>query len=195
MHGFDVAGPPVATYRSHPSWVIPATGAFPVPLPQRSNEWRQLTQDTLDQVVATAARLDGDRIATPESSSDLAVHRFTLGCSRAAPVDALLDFVIALEALLLPYDAETRTGDLSYRFRAHGAVYLAPSVLERTETWKQLQALYNLRSRAVHGQAYPSGTEVHDATATARRLAAHGLLRAVHDGFPDPPAFRKLLLD
>ena len=33
---------------------------------------------------------------------EVAVHRFSLGCERSSPVDRLIDYVIALEALLLP---------------------------------------------------------------------------------------------
>lgn len=79
----------------------------------------------------------------PRSVRDFALHRFSLGASRQSSADALVDSVVALESLLLPYDSSTRHADLSYRFRVHGAHYLARTKRERPEIDKQLRDLYN----------------------------------------------------
>jgi hypothetical protein len=77
----------------------------------------------------------GNRAARmrPSPPKDLTLHRFFAGVARKGvtdfhpggadrnAADAVLDFTIALEALLLPYDEKARHGDLGYRFRVHGA--------------------------------------------------------------------------
>jgi hypothetical protein len=194
LHGYELAGVPSTVTISEPRWREGGTRWTPTPLLHHMEESRVLTQSDLDQVCAIAQRLDAERLVAPGSSSELALHRFAMGCARSEFIDALLDFVIALEALLLPYDREARSGDLSYRFRAHGAAYLASDLNGRSKVWRDLQDLYNLRSRAVHGDAYPSRPEAKEAMLLARSYAATGLLRAIQNGFPDPPAFQTMLL-
>lgn len=103
----------------------------------------------------------------------------------------MLDFVIALEALLLPDDSR---GDLSYRFRLHGAYYLSSSVMERPGIAEQLNDLYKLRSRLVHGGKYPEQEKLSSVRETARDFARIGLIRAVHDGFPTGAEFTQVIL-
>jgi hypothetical protein len=109
-------------------------------------------------------------------------------------VDALLDFTIALESLLLPDDPVAGHGDLTYRFQIHGALYLADSATMPREVARQLRDIYVMRSRVVHGRKYPGHQELAAAHDNARELAARGLLRAVNEGFPDAGHFRGLLL-
>ena len=87
------------------------------------------------------------------------MHRFTLGCGRVDQADRLIDFVVALEALLLPYDKEARNSNLSYRFSLHGAFFLAEAPLERRTVFEGLKKLYDTRSRLVHGGGYPDPAE------------------------------------
>jgi hypothetical protein len=110
----------------------------------------------------------------PRSPQDLAVHRFRVGAARGDIADAILDFVISLEALLLPYDENARHGDLGYRFRTHGAHYLASNTEDRRAVAKQLSDLYALRSRLVHGSKYPKPEELVSARRTAEDLTRRG---------------------
>ena len=131
----------------------------------------------------------------PRSERDLALHRYLSGAARSISANALLDLVITLEAILLPYDEYARHGDLSYRFRMHGAHYLACDSEDRTNVFRQLDNLYSLRSRLVHGGKYPDQAEVDLARTTASRLATVGLLRAVNTSFPTAAEFRCILLE
>jgi hypothetical protein len=109
--------------------------------------------------------------------------------------DALVDFVIALEALLLPYDEQTRRSEMTYRFRMHGAHFISSMPIERREIYQQLGSLYEIRSRLVHGAKYPSANDVQSAQRAARGLAARGLLKAVQVGFNVAHFQRALLGD
>lgn len=90
-----------------------------------ASSWSKLSPVGFKKIQETAARLGGYHIDAPSSERDLALHRFYSGAARTDAADAVLDFVIALESLLLPYDENARLGDLGYRFRMHGAHYLA----------------------------------------------------------------------
>jgi len=92
-----------------------------------------LTASDLRAVVETAGMLERYDLDRPKSSQDLALHRFVAGIARQNATDAILDFTIALEALLLPYDRNARRGDLGYRFHIHGAHYLAARLGRRPQ--------------------------------------------------------------
>ena len=122
------------------------------------------------------------------------VSDFLPGGADRNAADAVLDFTIALEALLLPYDEKARYGDLGYRFRMHGAHYLADDPAQRTALARKLSGIYEMRSRLVHGGKYPSLDEIMTARDDARELARRGLLRAVQRGFPAAAAFNQMIL-
>jgi len=192
LHGYSLAGVAAAQY-SDPEWVG-GDSLTPLLLPAHSSAVRALTRDDLRAVVATAERLGDHSIAHPRSPRDVALRRYTTGAARGDPADAVLDFAIALEVLLLPDDPEAGQGNLSYRFRVHGAHYLADSAAERRDVFRRLRDIYNTRSGLVHGGHYPSPAEIAAARDSARDLAARGLLRAVSEGFPSAADFNEMLL-
>jgi len=63
----------------------------------------------------TTDQLKGYRIDDPQRTPELALRRSNIGNGREDAADALVDFVIALEALLLPYDEQTRRSEMTYR--------------------------------------------------------------------------------
>lgn len=79
----------------------------------------------------------------------LPVRRLRAAGTRREQEDALVDYVVGLEALLGKGDERT---ELAYRFRIRGSVVLATRKTERKQHLKALEDLYNLRSRIVHGQ-------------------------------------------
>jgi hypothetical protein len=95
---------------------------------------------------------------------------------------------------LLPYDENARHGDLGYRFRMHGAHYLANDPVQRAALARRLSRIYEMRSRLVHGGKYPSLDEIKTARDDARELARRGLLRAVQQEFPTAEAFNQMIL-
>lgn len=195
LHGVVWAGTGVLVTYLLPEWMSSGYLSQPLPTRRRATESTLVTQLTFEHACDTAARLAGYQLDAPERASELALHRFGLGHSRQEPGDGLLDFVIALEALLLPYDREVRFADLAYRFRLHGALFIADHRRERRAIWRTLNSLYDIRSRLVHGNGYPDSKEIASAAKEASSLAARALLKAVRQGFPDAAQFNRTALD
>lgn len=193
LHGYSPAGS-IAIVDSDPTWLMAGALGHPVVLPRQPRRWMAVSAKALQKVLATVDRLEQYSISEPQSERDLALHRFCLGSARTTGADALLDFVVSLESLLLPYDEQARHGDLSYRFRIHGAHYLAKSRNLRKDTANQLTDLYGLRSRLVHGGKYPAKADVEAARTVAEQLTQRGLLRAVTSGFPTAATFKNMVL-
>jgi hypothetical protein len=193
LHGYDVASYR-AQIKSQPNWLQPFSANAPVALPPHTTTWSGLTPSKAGKLLETVAMLEKYSIGDPRSERDLALHRFSSGAARSNHVDGILDFVIALESLLLPYDEDARRGDLGYRFRLHGAHYLSKAKSERSGIAKQLTDLYSLRSRLVHGGKYPTGAEIETGWNSARQLAQLGLNRAVTEGFPSAVQLKAMLL-
>ncbi|CAL9618737.1 hypothetical protein SUDANB95_05764 [Actinosynnema sp. ALI-1.44] len=185
-----------STVSFSPDWIYASVGRLPLPLILRNTK-RNTEVDRADfrTICNTYLKLRTLNLQRPNSTRSLAIHRFSLGMEREQDVDALLDYVIALEAVLLPYDPDTRHGDISYRFRIHGAYYLANDLGERREIFKQLQDLYTVRSALVHGGKYPDPNEITTAKEAAERLARAVLVKALAHGFPDAAKFKSMLLD
>jgi hypothetical protein len=194
LHGHRVAGSIVASM-SEPRWVQGGMHSGPLSIPMHSSERATISSDALCEVVAIIPILAQFSLRQPGSSNDLALHRFATGIARPSDADAVLDFVIALEALLLPLDAAARNSDLSYRFRIHGALFIAESADLRRDVFRQLRGLYEMRSRLVHGGKYPVASDIREARSIACDLAARGLRRALREGFPDANKFNAMVLD
>lgn len=78
----------------------------------------------------------------------LPARRLVSGITRTRGEDALVDYVVALEALLGRRDERT---ELGYRFRTRGSVLLGARGSSRREHFRKLRQLYGLRSDIVHG--------------------------------------------
>ncbi len=194
LHGFSLSGVS-AQGQYRPSWIPMGVMHAPLNLSPRTSKWKTLSPGEFDRVQKTVARLSRYKVGEPRSAHDLALHRFSNGVARGSGADAIVDFAISLESLLLPYDEAARHGDLGYRFRTHGAHYLSKTKSERTKVAKQLTELYGLRSQLVHGGNYPSAVDIESGRQMAGELARRGLLRAVTDEkFPTAEMFKKMVL-
>ncbi|MGD3107562.1 hypothetical protein [Streptomyces sp. YGL11-2] len=193
LHGYTLGGREART-ELYPRWAGVGISRMPVRMLEIARRRRPLTPTIFEKVRATADRLQKYNIDEPASVHDFALHRFYQGVARQSSADAVVDFVVALESLLLPYDSDARHGDLGYRFRMHGAHFLAPKKSGRREVVKQLLNLYALRSRLVHGGKYPAPSDIEEGRSIAGELARVGLLRAIEDGFPKPETFKSMLL-
>lgn len=193
LNGYKISGR-VARFEPAPRWFMPMSAQLPVSLPSMVHEWRTITPSAFEKIRATAKLLEKYNITQPRASRDFALHRFSLGASRQNSADAVVDFVVTLEALLLPYDPDTRHGDLSYRFRMHGSHYLSKTKAGRTEVFKQLRSLYGLRSGLVHGGEYPKASDIEEGRRIAGELARRGLLRALSEGFPKAETFNAMII-
>jgi hypothetical protein len=193
LHGYEVASKAVIECSS-PRWVQSFDSPVAITLPRRSRtiSASELTVTSFRQVIETAKRLERYDIVQPKTSSDLALHRFVSGTARQNDIDALLDFMIALEALLVPGN---NPGDISYRFTIHGAYYLAQNIPDRTPIREQLRGIYKMRNNLVHGNRYPEQPDISAARANAHDLLRRGLLRSAHEGFPTAEVFLQMLLN
>lgn len=180
--------------RADPAWVFAGASYHPLVLPRQPRATSALTAEAFRTLVATGKQFEQYHLDEPRSAPDLALHRFSTALSRDAHADGVLDFTIALEALLLPYDENARRGDLGYRFRVHGAHYLSERADERPEVAKQLSRIYEMRSRLVHGGKYPDRVQIRTAYDLAYEFARRGLLRAVREGFPTAAMFNQMIL-
>jgi hypothetical protein len=183
-----------AQLQSYPSWVLPVVMNIPVTLPSQPAGWVNITPIRFQKICETVKELARYSVSDPRSVHDLALHRFYSGAARSNHVDGILDFAIALEALLLPYDEESRRGDLSYRFRIHGGYFISTAKNERSQVARQLTNLYNLRSGLVHGGKYPAPADIDSGWSAAKQLAQRGLCRAITDGFPTSETFKNMIL-
>jgi hypothetical protein len=191
LHQYKLSGNAMGTGAVEPSWASFGTVGVPARLPGRvGGEWPILDEEVLAGVVETFHCLADLNISDPSTSRDLALHRLHLGYSREDDPDALLDFVIALEALLLP-DGDQ---ELKYRFCVNGSLYLRPEGGTASGIHASLGNLYKTRSRLVHGGKRQKRDDVEVASNEARRFASIGLLRAVSSGFPTAKDFDAMLL-
>jgi hypothetical protein len=196
LHGYRVAGS-LAYEESDPPWVSASGLRIPLTLPVQPTPAAinpMISYGDFSAVIATEMKLSSYHLIRPGSPQDLAIHRYVTGMARRNSADTLLDFTIALEALLLPYDKVARRGDLGYRFRMHGAHYLTEDITQRAAIAEKLTAIYEARSSLVHGGKYPDSTSIVAACNDAQELIRSGLLRAVHEGFPTAKDFNRLLL-
>jgi len=138
----------------------------------------------LQSAAALAEKISSDVFHSPSKQMSVALHRFYLGCAET-PADALIDFCVALEGLLL----QQKDAELAFRFRLLGAFYLSPDDGDqRRELSNQLKEIYNARSTLVHGGTPSSSQELLDLSRRARGLAARALLKALDEGWPSPSA-------
>lgn len=91
-------------------------------------------------------RVVGAKKRTPRFS--LALRRFNFGYERVRPEDRLIDYTIALEALLLKQNEQQ---ELAYRFALRGARLLGDDETRRVEVHGLLRKTYQLRSEIAHG--------------------------------------------
>jgi hypothetical protein len=92
----------------------------------------------------------------------LAARRLLDGGSRDKAADALMDYTIGPETLLM----QAISAELSYRFALRGATVLAWGSVNKRGALDELRGLYNIRSRIAHG--------VHVAPSDLRRACEVG---------------------
>lgn len=194
LHGYPLAGPGRMTSAAAPRWINYGDISTTVQLRSEPLGDKDLDQGKLSDIWKTLRNVRRYDLEQPSNSRDLALHRFLLGSTREYPVDSLLDYVIALECFLLPYDPVTRHGDLGYRFRLHGAHYIGNTPEERRAIWKQLRDLYDFRSRLVHGSGYPTQAEIATFAKVVRDLTERAFLKAVNSHFPRVEEFNSWVL-
>jgi hypothetical protein len=113
------------------------------------------------------------RSAKKNNRIELAMRRFNQAYERLSPEDRLIDYVIALEALLMK-GGELQ--ELGFRLALRGSVLLGQNANTRSEVFLRLRSAYSQRSHIVHGSAAPSEVRV-----ASGRIPFHQFVDAVAD--------------
>lgn len=88
-------------------------------------------------------KLDSD----PRKKLQIAIDRWIKSKTSQTPEDKMIDLGVALESLFLP---KNKTDQLSLSFRLRAAWHLGESKAHRKELIDEFDAIYTLRSEAVH---------------------------------------------
>ncbi|MDF1537677.1 MAG: HEPN domain-containing protein [Candidatus Thorarchaeota archaeon] len=125
-------------------WGFSISGFGPSSNTSLSSENRyKLSSDEIPALKEIASQMIED--AKPSNLS-VALRRFKFGQERIEYEDKLIDFMIALESLLLH-----ETNELSYRLSLRTAVFIGSDSQERDAIFKQVKLAYEIRSKIVHG--------------------------------------------
>jgi hypothetical protein len=201
LHGLTIAGSGFGAMLEEPLWVQNGFGqsVYPLLMPRTHTDQITVIGDSeVRAVEAMTALIPDSPFTAPSSPQDLTLSRLALAMSRTDPREALVDYTIALEALLL---AGTDIGEARRRFALNGAVYVGSSREERLAMYKQLYDVYGARSVLVHGvdPSEPRAKRVLDALVQLRdqatRIASRCAVKALESGWPTDAGFLSALLD
>jgi hypothetical protein len=167
------------------------SGGLVISLADYGEGIRDFTEADLEDAVQLARQVPDEVFTGPKIPRGIALHRFRSAVCEPSPVDALIDYTIALEALLLPGMKE----EASFRLALYGARYLEADLAERQQVFKELRTLYKTRSGFVHGTEPLTDVEKFEALRkTARDLSGRLLVKALRQGWPTMEQFKHLAL-
>jgi Apea-like HEPN len=195
LHGFNPNC--AALFGSGSAWAyvwrepgaLLAPTSYPVRLASQGDE-RRITGAELVDALKLAKTIPDGAVERPHSASDVGLHRFGLGATRDSKEDSVIDYVIALESVLLTGANQ----ELSFRFRLFGGRYLAAGSESPRAILAELKDLYELRSNLVHGSKFPTPAAVGAAASRSRELAARALLKCLAHGWPTLRGFEDVAL-
>jgi len=96
-----------------------------------------------------------DIISEPPKILQIALKRFNDSYNKNKKEDKLIDYMVALESLLLREDSE-----LTYKMAMRGAYLLGRNFHERRELFETIKKAYSLRSKIVHGNTLKDSVKV-----------------------------------
>jgi hypothetical protein len=186
----QLLGYPVCGRAAIASWTEPGPKIFeletPPVLPQLPNGPEEpLALRDLYETATIAERLPQACFEKPTRREEIALRRFSIAAAQEDDAEAIIDYVIALEGLLVP----GAQAEVSFRMCLNGARYLADAATERMRIYQDLRKLYDIRSKLVHGAGLAKADDLRDWKRTARALAARGLLKAVRSAWPSAEDF------
>jgi hypothetical protein len=188
LQGIRISGPGWAKERLVPEWAATTNGTLSLPL-RRFQIPDEMDVD-LEPIRLTAGRIAAHGIDDPQDRMDRALQRYRLSCGRENDADALLDLVIALEALLLPGEFQSS----GFQLALNGTHWIIGPHRSKENVFDGLRQIYRLRNRLVHGEGVVSYADLQRSRNLAHELASAGLLRAVNGFVPDQAYFKRALL-
>jgi len=181
LSGLDFTASGFATQVARPRWAGLGFGSprhRPFPVERRPGVRETVvTEEEMKAVIEFSQCVPPFTLAEA-SREDIAFGRIMRGSGSSER--GLLDFAIALEAILL-YGLRD---ELSFRFSIYGAGFLADR-LSPIETYERLKRIYKTRSSLVHGEVVDATAKA-DATRDAEELARAMARKVVEVGWPDP---------
>jgi len=177
--GFEPHGRGLGFIHTEPG-VSALGGANRLPMPSHG-ERRTFDHSMLVKAVDVGHRLPAERDGQARPSQHTACYRFLTAVTRSAAIDAVVDYCIALESILLGGDNQ---GETSYKFRTRGSWFLASGSDDRLEVARQLGAIYGARSGIVHGSKRMDQSSLSATIKEARALAARAILKCLDTGWP-----------
>lgn len=144
------------------------------------------------RAVSLAERIPVDAFHSPRKRQDVALHRIDRCLSEDRAGDALVDGVIALEALFLP---ESNQGELSFRLKLFGSHFLGSDQATRKQVFDHLDHIYKVRSKLVHGLKSPTAEELKMASAYVKDIASRVVIKSLEEGFPDQRKLQDLVVN
>jgi hypothetical protein len=176
IYGFDL-----------PVWASGGTISSPLPLHGSPGDAGSIDEESFAKIVDLAYEIP-DFTNQERTQQEIALDRAVKAYGAPRKDAAFLDFMIALEAMLL---SDVRT-ELRYRFSLYGALFLRQE-LSAGQTFKRLRNVYDVRSAVVHGSPVdPSDRS--QAVEDAADLATRVLRLAIQGGWPNPTHLDELAL-
>lgn len=189
---FELLGYPLHGTGHFIRYTWPSHGRFGgrVVIPDFGDQ-RVITPDGLRAAMDLAGRMPDDAWGPKRDRRGVAMQRFGVGFAERDPADAVIDFAIGLEAILLPEKFE---GELTFRLRLGGALYSTEDPVRRRDIFAQLGKVYSVRSRVVHGLQPPDPDESREASQLAREILRGLLVICLQRGWPTQEQLTQLAL-
>lgn len=187
--GFEPGAPGLSEHVVEPEWASIGRRGFPSRLPSTGGEVRAITGSDLEEAWVLSQKVSSGDVTEATEVEDLAVRRFSVALRRDNALDCLIDLTIALEVMLLPKIQH----ELSFRFQLHGALWLEDDTARRAAAMKQLENIYEVRSKIVHGIPV-ARQQVVELVTQAKALVRCGISKALSDGWPTREFFRDACL-
>lgn len=189
--GFEISGAGDAATYTEPGPTL-LHGGRKIQLQENATEVRDFSVADLREAIELSDLILKEHFAHPTSGSgSVALHRFASAVCERHAADAVIDFVTALEALLL-----TDNGELSFRLALFGTRFLEVEASQRQKVFNELRQLYAVRSKLVHGdkKQWNDPAELPATRTLARSYCARMLVKALREGWPTSDSLRALAL-
>lgn len=136
----------------------------------------------------------------------IAINRWIQSKTNRTDVDKMIDLGVAFESIYL---AKNKTDQLAFQFRLRASWHLGKNKTERTELIDEFDAIYSLRSQAVHNGKLPPRIKIRKGDQNkpgksvptseflprAQELCRASIIKILKDGeFPDDAYWKDLIL-
>jgi hypothetical protein len=150
----------------------------------------ELTRTMLEEAADISERIPPDVFSGGTTPGSRPLSRFLTAVTERADTDAILDYAIALEAVLLPRISQ----EVSFRFSLHGALLLEHTPAARKRIQKRFKALYDVRCKLAHGEETGTTSNLSELRKEARNLCSLVLIKGLRHGWPTREFFDELVL-